>query len=162
MTTIIAFEDLIDPDKDLEYPVTLETFELKEPLPPAALKNLKTLHKLGILSADGIMSLLAQAPIDAINLAGTLMEMLPGGWAFSAIDFSMFRVLAKDEKNKQVIAALRVDLLQSDTLMALARNKNNQLVEFKSLVFEAGKNQIAKLHTLCDDAIAAGKREAQR
>lgn len=160
MTTIIAIEDLFDPDRDLAYPVVLDDFRIEEPIPPDAVKNLKTLHKLGILNADTIMSLIAQAPIDAINLAGTLMQMMPGGWRFSAIDFSMFRVLAQDEKTKQVTAALRVDLLQSDTLMSLVRNKSNQLVEYGRIVFQPGKNYVAEVGKFCDDAVAAAKREA--
>lgn len=161
LKTQLVLDELIDEEfKESELPITLGGLEIKETPPPTALTNLKTMRKLGILHADGILSLIAQAPIDAINLAGTLMEMLPGGWRFSTVDFSMFRVLEQDPKTKQVVAALRVDLLQSDTLMALARNKANHLVEFRSLVFKPGADQTVALRALCNDAIAAGQREA--
>lgn len=160
MTKTITLEDLSEESDDVSYPAVVDAFKIEEPVPPQAIKNLKTMGKLGILNADAIMSLVAQAPIDAINLAGTLMQMMPGGWRFSAIDFSMFRVLAQDDKTKQVIAALRVDLLQSDTLMALVRNKANQLVEYKRLVFDGRANRSAELQPFCDDVVAAAKRES--
>lgn len=157
---IFMLEGLIDPEEDLELPIAVDRFEIKETLLPATQANLKTMHKLGILTADAIMSLIAQAPIDPINLARSLMQMMPGGWTFATADFSMFRVLSRDDK-KQVSAALRVDLIQGDTLMALVRNKKGQLVELRSLVFTPGGNQTALLDALCADAVTAAKRETE-
>ncbi len=161
MTRTVALSDLVDPEVDLEFPVVVDNFRIDEALPEAALKNLKTMHKLGILNVESIMALVAAAPIDPINLAGTLMKMMPDGWVFSALDFTLMRVLSRDVK-KQVEAALRVDLIGGDAIMALARDKNGRLVEFRTLTIEPGKkDQLDAVQQLCAEAIAAAKREAR-
>jgi hypothetical protein len=160
VTKLIALQDLIDPDQNLEFPVAIDDFRIVEALPEAAIKNLKAMHKLGILTAEGIFALVAQAPIDPINLAGSLMKMMPEGWVFSAVDFTLMKVLSRDDK-KNVDAALRVDLIGGDTLMALSRDKKGRLVEFRTLQVEPGKDNLAAVQLLCSDAIAAAKREAK-
>lgn len=157
----ISLEALGDPAEDLEFPVRVDDFRVTEPPPDAALKNLKTMRKLGILTTEGIMALVAAAPIDPINLAGTLMKLMPEGWVFSAVDFTLMRVLSRDGK-KQVEAALRVDLIGGDSIMALARDKGGRLVEFRSLTIEPGKkDQLDAVQALCADAIAAARRESK-
>jgi hypothetical protein len=161
VTKTIALEDLGDPAEDLEFPVRVDDFRVAGPPHEAALKNLKTMRKLGILTVEGIMALVAAAPIDPINLAGTLMKMMPDGWVFSAVDFTLMRVLARDGK-KQVEAALRVDLIGGDAIMALSRDKNGRLVEYRTLTIEPGKkDQFDAVQALCADAIAAALREAK-
>lgn len=161
MTKSIALADLANPTEDIEFPARVDDFKIAEPPPEAALKNLKTMQKLGILSAEGIMALVAQAPIDPINLAGTLMKIMPEGWVFSAIDFTLMRVLSRDAK-KQIEAALRVDLISGNAIMALARDKGGRLVEFRTLVIEPEKqNQLDAIQTLCAETIAASRRETK-
>lgn len=161
MTKSIALTDLANPTEDIEFPVRIDDFKITEPPPEAALKNLKTMQRLGILNAEGLMALVAAAPIDPINLAGTLVKIMPEGWVFSAVDFTLMRVLSRDAK-KQVEAALRVDLIGGDAIMALARDKNGRLVEFRTLVIEPGKkDQLDAVQTLCAETIAAAKREAK-
>lgn len=63
----ISLEDLGDPAEDLEFPVHVNDFRVTEPLPENAINNLKTMRKLGILTVEGIMALVAAAPIDPIN-----------------------------------------------------------------------------------------------
>ena len=161
MTRAIKLSKLVDPTKNVEFPVCIDDFKILEPPPEKALKNFKTMQKLGILSAEGILGLIAAAPIDPINLAGTLMTMMPDGWVFSAVDFTLMRVLSRDAK-KQVEAALRVDLIGGDAIMALSRDKNGRLVEYRTLTIEPGKaNQLDAVQTLCADTIAAARREAK-
>lgn len=158
--TTIALKDLVDPDPDdkITFPVVIDQFTLQEPPTPKAVENLKKLHKLGLLTAEGIFALIAQAPIDPINLAYSLMRMFPDNWTFSASDFTMFRVLAKDSK-RGITAALRVDLIDGESIMALARNKANQLTEFRTLKVEPGKNNEEAVRMLVADTIAAAARE---
>jgi hypothetical protein len=163
VTKVISLDDLADPAEDLEFPVRIDNFTIVEPPPEAAIKNLKTMRKLGILNVEGIMALLAAAPIDPINLAGTLMKMIPDGWVFSADDFTLMRVLSRDTK-KQVEAALRVDLIGGDAVMTLARDKNGRLVEFRTLMIDpdpGSSNQFDAVQKLCAEAIASAKREAR-
>lgn len=161
MSAIVTLEDLADVDTD-------EVFNLKPPLKlelvlsghptPSVTRNLAKLQKLGILTGDAIMALVAQAPIDPINLMATLMQMHPAGWAFSAIDFSMVRILARTAK-KAVSAALRIDLMGT-SISSLVLNRANQLTVFKILEVEPGVDTADKIQALCDEAVLAAKREA--
>jgi hypothetical protein len=156
-----TLEELADYDTDEVFdmppPIILEA-RLDENPSPAVLKNLAKLKKLGVCTADAVMSIIGQAPIDPVNLMATLMQMNPEGWAFSAIDFSMVRVLARTPK-KAVSAALRVDLMGS-AISSLVLNKANQLTIYKTLEVEAGEGMLEKIQTLCDEAVLAAKREA--
>lgn len=150
-------------DEATDYPLPLEVeLTVDNTPPPNTFKNLKILKKLGILNGDAVMSLLAQAPIDPLNLMQVLMETFPEGWAFSAIDFSMVRVLSKTAKG-EVAAALQVDLLgASVTTMAL--NKANQLTVYKTLdatvgLLDSSKSLLIETQIMCDDAINAAQRE---
>lgn len=163
MSTVVSLEDLaaVDTDEvlDLEPPIVLE-LRLSEHPTPSVTKNLAKLEKLGVLSGDAVMAIVGQAPIDPINLMATLMNLYPQGWAFSAIDFSMVRVLSHTPK-KAVAAALRVDLMGT-AVSALALNKANQLTVYKTLEVEPRESMLGEIQALCDDAIAAAKREQQR
>lgn len=161
MSTHVSLEDLADLDTDQTFdhrpPLVVELTLGDHPTPSVA-KNLDRLRKLGILSGDALFALIGQAPIDPINLMATLMQMNPDGWAFSAIDFSMVRVLARTAK-KEVSAALRVDLMGS-AVSSLVLNKANQLTIHKTLEVEPGEGSLEQIKELCDDAILASKREA--
>ena len=156
----VSLEDLAAVDTDemfnLKPPLTVE-LSLSEHPTPSVTKNLAKLERLGILSGDAIMALVGQAPIDPINLMATLMNMDPKGWAFSAIDFSMLRVLAQTPK-KAVAAALRVDLM-SGMISTLVLNKVNQLTIYKTLEVEPRDTMLDEIKALCDEAVAASKRE---
>lgn len=160
--SIVSLEDLADVDTDEVFkyrpPFTVEVVLAEHPT-PSVTKNLAKLQKLGILTGDSIMSLVGQAPIDPINLMGTLLQMQPDGWAFSAIDFSMVRVLARNTK-KMVVAALRVDLMGT-SISGLALNKAGQLTIFKTLEVEPGPDTLNKIQALCDETIAASARETK-
>lgn len=150
-----------DTDKlfDLVLPIVV-TLTLDEVPTPSVLKNLAKLKKLGICTPEAVMSLIGQAPIDLVNLMGTLMHLQPEGWAFSAVDFSMFRVLARTSK-KTVSAAIRVDLM-SNTIMALVLNKANQLTPYKTLEVEPKPDMLEQIQALCDAAVVAAKREGHQ
>jgi hypothetical protein len=158
----VTLKDLanVDTDEVFKYrpPLTIELTLAEHPTPSVA-KNLAKLQKLGILSGDTIMSLVGQAPIDPCNLMGTLMHHEPNGWAFSAIDFTMFRVLARNKK-KAVSAALRVDLM-SNVIAGLALNKVGQLTIFKTLEVEPGDATMANIQRLCDETVEAAERETK-
>lgn len=157
----VSLEFLADVDTDevfnLKPPLHIDNMTLTEYPSPSVVKNLAKLEKLGILNADTVMALVGQAPIDPINLMATLMNLYPQGWAFSAIDFSMIRVLSHTPK-KAVAAALRVDLMGT-AVSALALNKANQLTIYKTLEVEPRESMLGEIQALCDDAIAAAKRE---
>ena len=143
---------------DIPLPINLE-LSLPERPTPSVFKNLTKLHKLGICTPEAIMALVGQAPIDPINLMGTLLQLQPDGWAFSAIDFSMVRILARTAK-KTVSAALRVDLMGT-SISGLALNKAGQLTIFKTLEVEPGPDTLNNIQTLCDETIAAAQRETK-
>lgn len=140
---------------DLGLPLEL-TVPLVEAPPQRALDNLAKLHKLGILHGEALMSLVAQAPIDPINLAGTLMQLLPDGWAFSAIDFSMVRVIARADKAPT--AAMHVDLM-GNTIKFLARNRAKQLGVYKEYTVEPGPDTTEAIYALIKETIEAAARE---
>jgi hypothetical protein len=158
----VTLEDLADVDTDEMFkhqpPITVELTLAEHPTPSVA-KNLAKLQKLGILSGDTIMALVGQAPIDPCNLMGTLMHHEPIGWAFSAIDFTMFRVLARNKK-KAVSAALRVDLM-SNVIAGLALNQAGQLTIFKTLEVHPGDASMANIQRLCDETVEAAARETK-
>ncbi len=156
-----TLEELAEYDTDevfeLAPPITIED-ALDDTPSPAVFKNLAKLKKLGICTMDAVMALVGQAPIDPVNLMGTLMQANPEGWAFSAIDFSMVRVLSRTAK-KTVAAALRVDLM-SNVIATLVLNKANQLTIYKTLEVEPREGMMEQIQALCDEAVVAAKREA--
>lgn len=156
-----TLEELADCDTDEVFdmppPIVLEA-RLDENPSPAVLKNLAKLKKLGICTADAVLSIVAQAPIDPINLMSTLLRIQPDGWAFSALDFAMVRVLARTP-NKAVAAALRVDLM-GGAIAALVLNQANQLTVFRTLEVEPRESMLEEIQALCDEAVVAAKREA--
>jgi hypothetical protein len=160
--TTLTLADLAETDTDEVFdrklPLIVDDFKLSEHPSPGVTKNLAKLQKLGILSADAVLALVGQAPIDPINLMSTLMHMHPEGWAFSAVDFSMVRVLARTSK-KTVSAALRVDLM-GGAITSLVLNKANQLTIHKTLEVEPIEGMLEQIQKLCDDAVESAEREA--
>lgn len=156
----VSLEALADYDTNETFELSLPAeidMRLEEPLPPSTLRNLQKLKRLGICTPEAIMSLVGQAPIDPINLMSTLLHIQPDGWTFSAIDFSMVRVLARTAKNA-VAAALRVDLM-GGAITALVLNHANQLTIYNSLDVEPVEDMFEKIQRLCDDAVKAARRE---
>ena len=162
--TIVSLECLAETDTDEVFnhkpPLIIDEFKMTEHPSPSVVKNLAKLQKLGILSGDTIMALVGQAPIDPINLMGTLMQMNPDGWAFSAVDFSMIRILSRTA-DKAVASALRVDLM-GGAITSLVLNKANQLTIHKTLDVEPSPTMLDQIKALCDEAVLAAKREAPR
>lgn len=157
----VTLDELADRDTDETFdstvPIVLDA-KLTENPTPAVIVNLAKLKKLGICTADAVLALVGQAPIDPVNLMATLMRMNPDGWAFSAIDFSMMRVLARSSK-KAVAAALRVDLMGT-AISTLVLNQANQLTVYKTLEVEPRDSMLDEIKALCDEAVLASKREA--
>jgi len=144
--------------EDERFPVSLDLV-LEELPTQQAVDNIKKMRRLGILSGDTLLSLVGQAPIDPIGLMAALLQVLPGKWVFSAIDFSMFRVVSKTPKG-EVASALRVDLIQGDVVEALARNKSNQLTLYKSVTLTPGdKDNDKTISELVQDVALAATRE---
>lgn len=141
-----------------DLPLSLKGITLTAPPPPSALENLLKLQKLGILNGDTLLSLVGQAPIDPINLMSTLMRVLPEGWAFSSIDFSMMRTLARDAKGGTQ-AAMHVDLM-GNTIKFLARNRAGQLVVYKDYEVTPGPQTLDEINTLIKQTTEAADRES--
>lgn len=154
----MKLEDLVDRDTEHALPATLE-LTITEDFPPRAVENLQKMKRLGILNASTLMSLVAQAPLDPINLMGTLMQLLPDGWAFSAVDFSMMRVIASEKKT--VTAAMHVDLLVGNVIKFLARNKADQLVVYKDFVVTPAPDTWDRVQAMMSETIGAAEREAK-
>lgn len=159
--TIALLEDLADPETTatLRFPLRFDDFLLTEEISPQALTNLVKLKRLGILTGDTFMALLGVAPIDPINLMGTLMRLVPDGWRFSAIDFSMVRVIARD--GQAVSAAMRVDLM-GDSIMFLARNRAGQLTPYKTYEVKPSEKTWDEVQALIAETVAAAAREASK
>ena len=158
--TVKTLEELaaIDTDQVFELKVPLDvTLHVREHPSPHAFKNLEKLRRLGICTGDAVLSILAQAPIDPINLMATLMRTHPIGWTFSVVDFSMARVIARTSKNA-VMAALHVDLMSS-TISGLALNAARQLTIFKTLEVDARPSMLKEIAKLEEEAIIAAQRE---
>ena len=154
----IKLSRLSDPTTtDPELPFSIEDFNITSPLPPGALQNLLKLQKLGVLNGDTLLSLVGQAPIDPINLMGTLMRIFPSGWAFSSIDFSMVRTLARDEKGT-TRAAMHVDLI-GNTVKFLARNRAGQLVTYRDYEVAPSPATLDEINVLIKQTIDAADRE---
>jgi hypothetical protein len=144
--------------EDERFPLDVRV-HLEELPVPGVEKNLRKMQQLGILNGDALMALVGQAPIDPIGLMSALQKQLPGKWAFSAVDFSMFRVLSKSDKG-EVVAALRVDLIQGDTIEGLARNQKNQLTLYKAVTVAPGNPDNEKIvNDLVNDTAMAARRE---
>ena len=156
----VTLTDIVAGSDSPDLPVDVRGISLESVPPISALENLKKMHRMGILHGDAIFSLIAQAPIDPLNLMGTLLGALPEGWTFSAQDFAMVRVLSQGSK-KLVAAAIQVDLLGS-TVITYARNRANQLVMFDMIdaTKETGDGLLDKIQRLCDETVAAAAREA--
>lgn len=152
----LNLENLVDRDAQLAFPLMLQLAVTEEP-PPRTAENLLKLSKLGILNADTVMALIGQAPIDPVNLVGTLRRLLPTGWVFSSIDFAMMRVLAQDKR--VVVAAMHVDLM-GNVIKFLARNAAGQLTVYKEYTVEPSPTTWDEVQALIHETVAAANREA--
>lgn len=151
-----------DPRKDASSdPVTrVLELDLRDHAPPGLLERLAKLDRIGLLNGDTLMSIVAQAPIDPLNLFSVIRQASPGEWAFSAIDFGVVRVLARDGR-KNVSAAIRIDLMDSSITM-LVMNQAGQLTPFRRYEpdSERGIKVLEQVQALCDEAIQAAARES--
>lgn len=158
------FIDMMRGEASPESPAKLELV-IKDGTPPQLLERLAKLQRLGMLNGDVLMSMIAQAPVDPLNLATQLMASEPAGWVFSAVDCSVVRVLARNPEH-QVAAAMRIDLLD-DTVETLVVNKAKQLTPYQRFETLAecerrppGPWILGKVKQLADDAVMAAVREA--
>jgi hypothetical protein len=134
----------------------LVELRITEPVSPRLPPTLAKLRRLGLLNGDAIMSIVAQAPLDPLNLAGVIMDRQPAGWTFSAVDCSMVRVLSRSAQNT-VSAAIRIDLLD-DTVDTLVANQARQLTIYKHYEPEGAKI-LDDIQAMCDEAVQAATRE---
>lgn len=130
--------------------------ELDDDAPPGLLDRLAKLDRLGLLNGDALMSIVAQAPIDPLNLFATIKDRMPGAWAFSAVDFGVVRVLARDDRGG-VSAAVRIDLMDS-SVTTMAVNQAGQLTPLQRYEPE-GSLILERIQALCDEAVRAAARE---
>ena len=134
----------------LEMPLT-------QPPAPEAFRNLSRFEQLGLLTGDTILSLIAQAPVDPLGLYAALRETAPDGWVFSALDFSVVRILARDEHG--VRASIRIDLLSDDVM--LMRRRDGQLALYWGLVGDELAQwkyaALPMLQTRIDEAVATAQ-----
>ncbi len=153
-----------DPRNDASTdPVTREvTFMLRDHAPPTLLERLAKLDRIGLLNGDVLMSLIAQAPIDPLNLFATIQQASPGEWAFSGIDFGVVRVLARTVAGG-VAAAVRIDLMDS-SVNTLVLNQAGQLTPFQRYdpMGDDHKetNILENIQMMCDAAVVASIRES--
>lgn len=161
--TLAELIDMLRGESSSESPVQLE-LTIEDAVPPQLLDRLARLARLGLLRGDVVMSMVAQAPLDPLGLVALLMEQNPAGWAFSAIDCSVVRVLVR-RHDMAVAAAVRVDLLD-DSVETLVLNKAGQLTSFQRLDVPAiterrapGPWLLVEVRRLCDEATVAAARE---
>lgn len=156
---VMSLREGADPRKDASSdPVAREVvLQLRDHAPPTLLERLAKLDRIGLLNGDVLMSLIAQAPIDPLNLFATVHQSSPGEWVFSGIDFGVVRVLARNLSGN-VAAAVRIDLMDS-SVNTLVLNQAGQLTPFQSYAPE-GSGILECVQAMCDAAIAAAARES--
>lgn len=156
---VMALREGADPRRDASMdPMAREvTLQLRDHAPPSLLERLAKLDRLGLLNGDVLMSLIAQASIDPINLFSTIQQVSPGEWAFSGIDFGVVRVLARNDAGN-VAAAVRIDLMDS-SVSTLVLNQAGQLTPFARFDPE-GEGILERVQAMCDAAVSAAIRES--
>lgn len=147
----------------VETPTPIE-MTMSDAAPPLLLERLAKLARLGLLTGDVVMALIAQAPVDPLGLASLLVQQNPAGWVFSSLDCSIVRVLVR-QSDMSVAAAVRVDLLDN-SVEALVLNKAGQLTPFRKVESLAlverrppGEWLLIEVQRLCDEAMVAAARE---
>ncbi len=95
---------------------------------PKALEKLRQLERLGLLSEEVLLSLVAVAPIDPIGLFRSLQPYIEH-WTFQPLNCTVVTVLAKVKG--QPVAVMELDLL-SDDVKFIARQKGH-LVQVAAL-----------------------------
>lgn len=147
------------PSHDASDPVAREvTMVLRDHAPPTLLERLAKLDRMGLLNGDVLMSLVAQAPIDPLNLFATIQQTSPNEWAFSGIDFGVVRVLARNAVGN-VSAAVRIDLMDS-SVSTMVLGQSGQLTVFDRYEPE-GSGILQRVQAMCDAAVIAAARESQ-
>lgn len=156
---VMSLREGADPRRDASSdPVAREVvIQLRDHAPPTLLERLAKLDRIGLLNGDVLMSLIAQAPIDPLNLFATIQQSSPGEWVFSGIDFGVVRVLARNAAGN-VAAAVRIDLMDS-SVSTLVLNQAGQLTPFRRYEPE-GTEILEQVQAMCDAAIAAAARES--
>lgn len=151
-----------DPRKNASTDPTFRevTLRLRDHAPPSLLERLAKLDRMGLLNGDVLMSLIAQAPIDPLNLFSAIQQTSPDGWAFSGIDFGVVRVLARTSAGG-VAAAIRIDLMDS-SVSTLVLNQAGQLTPFHRFEPDPaeGDHILLRVQAMCDAAVAAAVRES--
>jgi hypothetical protein len=156
-----ALREGADPRKDGSSDPIARVLELDlvDHAPPGLLERLAKLDRIGLLNGDALMSIVAQAPIDPLNLFSAVRKASPGEWVFSAIDFGVVRVLARDSR-RNVAAAVRIDLMDS-SVTTLVMNHAGQLTTFRRYEPD-GVKVLERVQELCDEAVQAASRESVR
>lgn len=156
-----ALREGADPRKDASSDPVARVLELdlRDHAPPGLLERLAKLDRIGLLNGDVLMSIVAQAPIDPLNLFSMVRLASPGEWVFSAIDFGVVRVLARDARSN-VAAAVRIDLMDS-SVTTLVMNQAGQLTPFRRYEPD-GVKVLELVQALCDEAVQAASREASQ
>ncbi len=156
---VMTLREGADPQKDASTDPTARevTLLLRDHAPPSLLERLAKLDRMGLLNGDVLMSLIAQAPIDPLNLFTTIQQSSPDGWAFSGIDFGVVRVLARTSAGN-VSAAVRIDLMDS-SVSTLVLSQAGQLTPFQRYE-PSGDDILERVQAMCDAAIAASVRES--
>lgn len=133
--------------------------ELRDHAPPSLLERLAKLERIGLLNGDVLMSLIAQAPIDPLNLFATIQQTSPGEWVFSGIDFGVVRVLARTSA-KRVAAAIRIDLMDS-SISTLVLSQAGQLTPYQRYEPDPATGDVlVRVQAMCDAAVSAAIRES--
>lgn len=156
-----ALREGADPRRDASSDPVVRVLELDlcDHVSPGLLERLAKLDRIGLLNGDVLMSIVAQAPIDPLNLFSTIRQASPGEWVFSAIDFGVVRVLARDARSS-VSAAVRIDLMDS-SVTTLVMNQARQLTPYRRYEPD-GIKVLERIQALCDEAVQAAAREAFR
>lgn len=155
----LSLEQIASKDAMPSFPVMVQLVLNEEP-PPRVQDNLQKLQKLGLLGADVLLSIVGQAPIDPVNLAGTLKRLIPDGWVFSPIDFAIVRAIGRDERSNAIIAVMHVDLM-GDTIKFLAMNQADQLTIYKEYQVKPSPTTWDEVQALIHETVGAAKRETK-
>lgn len=95
---------------------------------PGVVENMRRLERLGLLTEEVFLSIVASAPIDPHGLLRALQQHIPY-WTFQPFNCTVLTVLAKVKD--EPVALMQLDLV-SDDIIFIARQKK-QLVQVEAL-----------------------------
>lgn len=98
---------------------------------PGVIENMRRLERVGLLSEEVFLSIIASAPIDPHGLLRALQQYIPY-WTFQPFNCTVITVLAKVKDLP--VALMQLDLV-SDDIVFIARQKK-QLVQVATLSAE--------------------------